>query len=150
MARARAVRSSAAAVLTFPFSQELVDAIKATIPARARSYDPTTKAWSVSAPYTDLAVLLLRRIYPDAEVYHADQAHRQEVPPPAARPAADPYAVLHLLPSAPPELVDAAQRCLARLHHPDRQPEALRPLANRQMAAINGAADTLRARRGAA
>ncbi len=143
MARARAIRSSAAAVLTFPFSQELVDAIKATIPARARSYNPTTKAWSVSAPYTDLAVLLLR-------VYHADQAHRQEGPPPAASPATDPYAVLHLLPWAPPELVDAAQRCLARLHHPDRQPEALRPQANRQMTAINGAADTLRAQRGAA
>lgn len=30
------------------------------------------------------------------------------------------YTTLHLLPSAPPELVTAAYRALAQLHHPDR------------------------------
>jgi curved DNA-binding protein CbpA len=32
----------------------------------------------------------------------------------------DAYAVLHLLPTAPPELIKAAYRCLAMIHHPDR------------------------------
>jgi curved DNA-binding protein CbpA len=30
------------------------------------------------------------------------------------------YETLHLLPTAPPELVTAAYRCLAQRHHPDR------------------------------
>jgi len=31
------------------------------------------------------------------------------------------HATLHLLPSAPPELIRAAFKCLAQLHHPDKQ-----------------------------
>lgn len=34
------------------------------------------------------------------------------------------YGVLHLLPSAPPELVTVAYRTLAQLHHPDRGGDA--------------------------
>ncbi len=37
-----------------------------------------------------------------------------------AAPLTEAYATLHLLPSAPPELVTAAYRALAQLHHPDR------------------------------
>ena len=37
-----------------------------------------------------------------------------------AAPLTEAYATLHLLPSAPPELVTAAYRTLAQLHHPDR------------------------------
>jgi curved DNA-binding protein CbpA len=46
--------------------------------------------------------------------------------------------VLHLLPSAPPELIDAASGTLARLHHPDvgGDPETMRTL--------NDARDALR------
>ena len=31
-----------------------------------------------------------------------------------------PFAVLHLLPSAPSELIEGAYKILARLYHPDR------------------------------
>lgn len=51
-----------------------------------------------------------------------DQRRRQYTPPPrpASAPPADPYAVLHLLPTAPAELVRAAYRVMAQLHHPDK------------------------------
>ncbi len=47
---------------------------------------------------------------------HRSERH-QDAP---AAPLTEAYATLHLLPSAPPELVTAAYRALAQLHHPDR------------------------------
>lgn len=48
-----------------------------------------------------------------------------------------PYAVLHLAPDAPPEVVKAAQRALAMLHHPDRGG------SEADMKRINNAADEI-------
>jgi curved DNA-binding protein CbpA len=53
----------------------------------------------------------------------------------------DPYLILQLHPSALPELVEAAYRTLARLHHPDHS-EA--PDADAAMADLNWAYATLR------
>jgi hypothetical protein len=39
---------------------------------------------------------------------------------PKSKPEVDPFATLHLLPSAPPEVVKAAYKALAMKHHPDR------------------------------
>jgi len=49
------------------------------------------------------------------------------------------YACLHLLPTAPPELVRLAHRYAARTHHPDRGGNTS------GMAAINAARETIRA-----
>jgi len=53
----------------------------------------------------------------------------------------DPYLILQLHPSAAPELVEAAYRTLARLHHPDHSDE---PDAGAAMADLNWAYATLR------
>jgi curved DNA-binding protein CbpA len=53
----------------------------------------------------------------------------------------DPYAILQLHPSAVPELVEAAYRTLARLHHPDHSDA---PDADAAMADLNWAYATLR------
>jgi len=55
-------------------------------------------------------------------------------------------ATLHLLPSAPPELVEAAYRCLSKLHHPDRVAPSERDRAHREMVAVNAAYTELRDR----
>jgi curved DNA-binding protein CbpA len=53
----------------------------------------------------------------------------------------DPYLILQLHPSAVPELVEAAYRTLARLHHPDHSDD---PEAASAMADLNWAYATLR------
>ena len=53
----------------------------------------------------------------------------------------DPYQILQLHPSAVPEMVEAAYRTLARLHHPDHNDE---PQAGSAMADLNWAYATLR------
>lgn len=53
----------------------------------------------------------------------------------------DPYQILQLHPSAVPELVEAAYRTLARLHHPDHSED---PDASAAMADLNWAYATLR------
>jgi curved DNA-binding protein CbpA len=53
----------------------------------------------------------------------------------------DPYRVLQLHPSAVPEMIEAAYRTLARLHHPDRSDD---PASAAAMAELNWAYATLR------
>jgi hypothetical protein len=101
--------------LTFPYDKRLVDQLKAQIPSYARSYDDAAKSWTIAPTYAAVAVSLLRASFPDATI--EESGHRPEPQP--IRPSDQSYATLHLLPSAPAALVDAAFRCLAKLHHPD-------------------------------
>lgn len=57
-----------------------------------------------------------------ARIETEERRRRQEQQRPAARTtvATSPYTVLHVLPTAPPEVIDAAYRALAKLYHPDR------------------------------
>jgi hypothetical protein len=100
--------------LVFPYRPELIQAIKAAIPKEWRSYEPGRHAWTVQGgANASRAEALLRSFFPDATVHHPGSSTQR----PAAR---DPYAVLHLRPTAPPQLVDVAYRTLAKLSHPDR------------------------------
>ena len=116
------------AVLRFPFDQWLVESLKAGIPVHARTYDPETKAWTVAPAYVAVATRLMLEVFPDVEL----------VDPSRTAPLSDPYVVLHLLPTAPPELVTAAHKCLAKLHHPDRGGSTA------TMQALNAAVDAIR------
>lgn len=51
----------------------------------------------------------------------------------------DPFELLHVTPDAPPEVIAAAFRALAKLYHPDRNGQ----LATSRMAAINAAYERL-------
>ena len=109
-------RWDGAVTLTFPFDAWLVESLKAGIPGYARRYDPTAKSWTITPAYAQVAARLMHDVFPDVEIVGA------ATPPPfdRGRPSSDdPWTTLHLLPTAPPELVAAAHRCLAKLHHPD-------------------------------
>jgi len=106
------------AVLAFPFDRWLVESIKAEIPGYSRTYDPATKQWEVDGVYIGVARLLLTTVFPDAEII--DESPRFDRPSTNRTGPKTSYTVLHLLPSAPPELVETAYKTLARLHHPDR------------------------------
>ena len=105
-----------AADITFPFSAFVVAEIKRSVPAPLRSYDPSTKTWTVAARYVGDIYHILDQAFGGVDVEGArsgaaDHGRRAGTD--------DSYVVLHLLPSAPPELVTAAHRCLAKIHHPD-------------------------------
>jgi hypothetical protein len=122
----RAVFTAAGDVaLRFPYNGRLVELLKRKIPSYARQYAPDDKTWTVAAPYAEFAVDLLRRHFPDPRIERPGT--RPDLHPSSA---ARPFAVLHLLPSAPPDLIEGAYRILARLHHPDvgGDPEAMRAL----------------------
>ena len=64
----------------------------------------------------DVAIEILLTHFPDAEI------PRRGRTPTTTTPLAgnDPFALLHLRETAPPELIHAAYRCLAKIHHPDK------------------------------
>jgi DnaJ domain len=129
--------------INFPYDAHLVSCLKDYVPASERRYDPPSKTWFVTMAWSTTAIGLVRRIYPDVEVI--DQRNwwddRDDKPPLRDRArGSDPYAALHLLPSAPPELIESAYRTLAMLCHPDRGGDTP------TMQAINGAYERLKAR----
>jgi len=138
MTAPRIVRRDGAVTLTFPFDGWLVDALKAEIPGHARTYAPDTRAWTIAPAYAGIAIRLMYQAFTDVEVIDAAAG-------PGFDRGGDPreaaLVVLHLRPSAPPELVDAAYRTLARLNHPDRGGD------HDAMLALNQAYDAIGGRR---
>jgi hypothetical protein len=121
----------------------MVEMIKAQVPQHARRYLPDTHEWFIGSAYLLQALALFRQCFPDAEVIHDGGS-----PPPrddTPRPLADAthYATLHLLPSAPRELIQAAYKVLAKTLHPDRLPVEQRTQGHAQMCAINAAYEAL-------
>jgi len=140
--------------LRFPYSADLVADLKSHIPTHARAWTPEAKYWWIEATYVDLAARLARRYFPDLDYRDSPDRHRDArrppPPPPRPTPPADPFAILHLLPTAPLELVEAAGRTLAKMCHPDVQPPEQRLIATHQMQQINEALDRVRRLRGVA
>ena len=133
--------------LSFPFSQALINRIKREVPASCRGFDPDTKVWTVHDPYVTPAVALVYVVYPNVVIddrtgTHAGASWRSSKRGAKKSARTDPdYSALHLLPSAPDPLVDAAYRCLARLHHPDAGGDTT------TMQQLNAARDAIRSRR---
>lgn len=107
-------RANGDVALAFPYSADLVAALKSGIPSYARRYDPDTHVWTVGGAYASVAEQLMHDVFPNAEV--VDDA----APDRGRQSSDDPWVILHLQPTAPPELVLAAHRCLAKLNHPDQ------------------------------
>jgi DnaJ-class molecular chaperone len=57
----------------------------------------------------------LRRHYDIETEFNSEQPNQ----PPPQQPLASPYQTLYLLPDAPPEVVKASYKALAKLYHPD-------------------------------
>jgi hypothetical protein len=104
-----------------------IDTLKSSITPDMRSYNPATREWFVDEDATGRmrrwldycrANLYAEVEWLEGETYEDPEA---EWTPPKPKPTpGDPYVTLHLLPSAPPEVVKAAYRALATLHHPDK------------------------------
>ncbi len=125
------------AELRFPYDAAFIERLKAAVPAYARSYDPTGKVWTVMPPYVDVAAQLMLATFADVEIEDLGESGRRSSDR-DRHAGEDPWVILHLRPTAPPELVIAAHRCLAKLHHPDRGGTTA------VMQEINAAAEALR------
>jgi len=97
----------------------LIEELKSRIPARERSYSPSTKEWLIDARSRDALETWLddARALFGAQVEWQPTKHEHTRAKP--RNETNAHAVLHLLPSAPPEVVRAAYKALAMKHHPD-------------------------------
>jgi hypothetical protein len=116
----------------------VITKLKDHIPSFARRWEPHNKAWSIRSDHFLHRWLDICIWDDDVEVVW-EKERQQEAPPrkPRAPQRAAAYVTLHLLPSAPPELVKAAHKTLALIHHPDRGGDLER------MKAINNAFDIL-------
>ena len=101
----------------------MIEALKDYVPPYHRVYVPERRTWRVDAYAHDCLHGWLAYVRADfnARIEWLDADPEQEWTPPPVKPkASDPYVMLHLLPSAPPEVVKAAYRALAVLNHPDK------------------------------
>ncbi len=123
---AHSVRLSSHDTYTFKM---MIEALKDYVPACHRVYVPDRKTWRVDGYAHDClhGWLAYARATFNARIEWIGGAtyedYEAECPPPYTPPPrpkpVDPYKTLHLLPSAPPEVVKAAYKALAMKLHPD-------------------------------
>lgn len=123
--------------LSFSYRRWVVDDIKTRIPVSERSYEPEAKRWHVSPPWAPLAIGILEEAFGHVDIIQTGPSHPDPSP---IRSTDSFYRELHLLPSAPPAVVAASYRALARLYHPDAGGDTTR------MQSINGAFEALKMR----
>lgn len=137
---ARALITEGQVARSFAYSKALIQRLKSEIAIACCTFNPETKVWTVHEPYIMPAVVLVYAVYPGLVIDDQRGTRASWRPPDPTR--LDPaYAALHLLPTAPAPLVDAAYKCLARLHHPDAGGNTL------SMQQLNAARKAIRARR---
>lgn len=97
-----------------------LESMKRHIPRHYRRFDAAQRCWMIDpqgqAPLESWLSWMRREL--KADVVYSGPHHHSDLRDPqvSLTPA---YATLHLLPTAPLELVKAAYRCLARINHPD-------------------------------
>jgi hypothetical protein len=109
-------------LVAFNYDQALVEDLMRCLPSWHRRWDRRRNCWVISA-----------LVWRDAERIFADHSLLES---PFSTPT--PWDLLHLKSTAPPELVTATFRILARRHHPDVGGN------HRQMVEINRAYERLR------
>lgn len=92
-----------------PYRREWVAAVKSTVPSDYRSWDPDDKTWTVWPPYGQDVLRLTRGTFGGVRETNGGSQIPDEH-----------FRILHLRETAPPELIEASYRVMARLHHPDR------------------------------
>jgi hypothetical protein len=98
---------------------DAIQGLKDFVDPSARRWQPATKSWRI-LPAGQLYVIDWLAVCRDqfgADVIWGKEKRREGRTAP--KPEADPFAALYLLPSAPVEVVKAAYRALATMHHPD-------------------------------
>lgn len=100
--------------LSLWYDENFLHDLKSSVPYAARHWDADRKLWVIQERFVVVVLEIARRYFRLVELNARQQQHTgSSQKPPTA------HAVLHLLPTAPPELVKAAFRTLAQKCHPD-------------------------------
>lgn len=100
-------------ILRFPYHEGLLNQLKLTIPPHLRSWNPEIKAWIVWGEYAPLAVDLVRSVYANLRESRPSETNT------GSQPGNRDRRTLYVTDDAPPAVVHAAYKALARLYHPD-------------------------------
>ena len=123
-----------------PYNASFVTELKDRIPKEYRYWDKDERVWVVNYSY-EKAILDLCSEYFDRVIKYGKKRYSAPTAITSPSPA---YQTLHLLPSAPKELIVAAYRVLSKLYHPDINKETN---ATEKMKRINVAFDEIMGRR---
>ncbi|MDQ3694364.1 MAG: J domain-containing protein [Chloroflexota bacterium] len=105
-----------------------------------RAWEPDKKCWLIASSWVNRVRRLLEQAFGPCRIETpAGGTGSAAYEPTPIRPSDAALRTLHLLPSAPPALIESAYRCLARVHHPDAggDTEAMRNL-NAAIATLRG------------
>jgi hypothetical protein len=116
--------------LTFKYHPEVVEDLKFDLPVYSRGWDPDRRAWRIAYDYAHEAFDILKRYGYRIEPYSDPSEAEEPEPEPEREYRYEPYKngnrtlttawqTLHIAEGAPPEVVRAAYRAMAKLHHPD-------------------------------
>jgi hypothetical protein len=89
-----------------PWDEDFLAVFKLEVPSKYRTWDKDEKVWYVDGKYLDTVIALLERYFDEVRIPSSDNG-------------GSPYRTLCLTEKAPMELVKAAHRILAKMHHPD-------------------------------
>jgi hypothetical protein len=115
--------------ISSPYGGDFLTDLKAAVPPFARTWNAEEKHWRIAKAWAGIAVRVTKQYF---TVMEAGKEHaRSQAPPWCDCAHYDPtsaHSALHLLPSAPPELIKVAYRCLAQPRHPDHggDPETMK------------------------
>lgn len=123
-----------------PYNPGFVTDLKEVIPKDYRYWDKDERVWVINYSYEE-EILDLCSNYFERVVKYGKKRYSAPAAITSPSPA---YETLHLLPTAPKELIVAAYRVLAKLYHPDVNKE---DDATKKMKQINVAFDEIMGRR---
>jgi len=124
--------------VSFSYDPDLIACLKDEIPRGYRKWVPESKVWQISGDYWGIAAGILTSF--GYTLRDADTRRWQQETKAHTNDDTDALRILHLTEGAPPELIVAAYRVLAKIHHPDRGG------GNDDMVRINLAYERLRAK----
>jgi hypothetical protein len=92
-----------------PYDKGFTDSLKTSLPSKKRIWDANDKCWYVVKDQFDRLSHLMGQYFDDVLLFDF----------PAQEVSTDAWAVLHLTPNAPMQVVQAAYKALAKMHHSD-------------------------------
>jgi len=122
----------------FQYDPTIVEAIKHAAPSHQRRWSPDHRRWEINEAFWGRVkrVLVACGVLEDGDFEHLGAR---------AGKTGSAWSALHLTPGAPPTVVDAAYRAMAKLHHPDMaEGDADRAQRTQRMTALNLAYEKLR------